>query len=156
MSQPLAFVRPSTARRVVGVGVQWVVGLALLRIAVLMPPADSGWRLGVVLLALVALAAGEWLRRATGATLILTAETLSDSSGRVLTPVAGIASVGSGVFALKPSNGFILTLAGPAPTAWAPGLWWRLGNRLGVGGVTNGRETRVMAEVITAMIAARG
>ena len=41
------------------------------------------------------------------------------------------------------------------PRRWWPGLWWSLGNRVGVGGVTSAAHTKAMAEIISAMIAQR-
>jgi hypothetical protein len=95
------------------------------------------------------------MRRATARRLELTREALCDDQGRVLTTVANIRSVDRGVFALKPSSGFRLVLNAPGSSAWAPGLWWRIGRNLGVGGVTSGAEGKYMAEVVAAMIAER-
>jgi hypothetical protein len=39
--------------------------------------------------------------------------------------------------------------------AWVPGLWWRIGKRVGVGGVTPSQPARYMAEVMSAMILER-
>jgi hypothetical protein len=38
---------------------------------------------------------------------------------------------------------------------WVPGLWWRIGRSVGVGGMTGAAETKMMAEMIEAMIAVR-
>ena len=81
----------------------------------------------------------------------------SDSTS-VVPPVAAwddIARVERGAFALRPSNGFLLHLHAPGPRAWAPGLWWRLGRRLGVGGVTAAGQSKGMAEILTAMLVER-
>jgi hypothetical protein len=60
-----------------------------------------------------------------------------------------------GAFALKPSNGFTLVMKHKSPRAWAPGIWWRTGYRVGVGGVTAAGQSRFMAEQIALMIARR-
>ena len=41
------------------------------------------------------------------------------------------------------------------PAAWQPGLWWRLGNRIGVGGMTPGSQAKAMAEIIAIKLAQR-
>ncbi len=38
---------------------------------------------------------------------------------------------------------------------WRPGLWWRVGRRIGVGGMTPASQTKFMSEIIAAMIAQR-
>jgi hypothetical protein len=80
---------------------------------------------------------------------------LTDSEGTVLARVEDIVAVNRGAFAIKPSNGFTLTLKNPAPRAWQPGLWWRLGRRVAVGGVTPGSQARPMADIIAVMVARR-
>jgi hypothetical protein len=47
----------------------------------------------------------------------------------------------------------MLRLSDKAPRAWYPGLWWRMGRRVGIGGVTSAAQTKAMAEIIAAMIA---
>ncbi len=96
------------------------------------------------------------LREATGRRLELTRAELRESSGRVLAPIGGIGAVSRGTFALKPSHGFTLILKEPAPPAWAPGLWWRLGRRIGIGGVTSAGQAKAMAELITILLQERG
>jgi hypothetical protein len=44
----------------------------------------------------------------------------------------------------------------PASRSWHPGLWWRLGQRIGIGGVTPGSQSKSMAEILSIMIAQRG
>ena len=61
-----------------------------------------------------------------------------------------------GAFAFKPSNGFMLKLSRKGPFAWEPGIWWRIGRRVGVGGVTPGTPAKVMAEMIQERITRRG
>ena len=97
----------------------------------------------------------EMMRRATANALELTRTELRDTSGVVLTSVEQIIALDRGIFAFKPSNGFLLKLSGGHQRSWRPGLWCRLGNRIGVGGMTPGYQTKFMAEMISAMIAER-
>ncbi|MBD3765520.1 MAG: hypothetical protein IE927_12535 [Rhodobacterales bacterium] len=102
---------------------------------------------------LVGLAVAMW--RATARGLELTKEVLRDTSGQVLVRVDQIRGIERGAFALKPAAGFVLRLDHAAPAVWVPGLWWRVGRRLGVGGVAGRIEARVMAETIETMVLLR-
>ena len=95
------------------------------------------------------------MRKSTSETLELTREELRESSGTVLAKVEDIVSIDRGAFAFKPSNGFLLRLSKPYKRDWRPGLWWRGGKRIGVGGMTPGRQTKYMSEIIAVMIAER-
>ena len=66
-----------------------------------------------------------------------------------------VQSVERGAFALKPSNGFTLVMKHKNQRAWAPGMWWRMGYRVGVGGVTAAGQSRFMAEQIALQIKQR-
>ncbi|MEO0931422.1 MAG: hypothetical protein AAFY14_12360, partial [Pseudomonadota bacterium] len=90
----------------------------------------------------------ERLRRATLLRIELTATDIRDSSGMVLATMDDIIGVDRGIFAFKPSNGFTLVMKNKKPRSWAPGLWWRLGRRVGVGGVTSAGQAKFMAEQI--------
>lgn len=151
----LATLPPSPARRWIAMILLAVLGALLVWIALARPPEALGWRLFLLALGLGSVWMADRLRRATEVHLILTRTALADSRGRVLARVEDIRAVNSGVFAVKPSSGFTLVLAGRSPAAWEPGLWWRLGRRLGVGGVTAGREGKYMAEVLQMMLAER-
>lgn len=104
----------------------------------------------LVLAAGVALWGASQLYTATAAELILTREGLWTSDGVELATVGNIDKVDRGAFAFKPSNGFLVRLKTPGPTGWAPGLWWRHGTFVGVGGVTPPGQTRAMAELLKA------
>lgn len=146
--------RASSGRRAFGVGALYILGAVLVWLALSRQTAGL-WAVPMVGLGAAALWAGERLRRATAAEIVLTADGLRDSDGRVLARMDRIASVERGSFAMKPSNGFLLILTEPAPRAWVPGLWWRAGRHVGVGGVTPMREARFMAERLALMLAAR-
>lgn len=94
----------------------------------------------------------ERLRSATRAAVILTAQGLWDSEGREIAQLSNIRHVARGAFAAKPSGGFALDLIEARPRAYAPGLWWRAGRRVGVGGVTHSGAARFMAEQIAVML----
>jgi hypothetical protein len=145
----------SGPRRVIATAM--IAGLAalILWIVVAAPPAAVGWRLFL----LVAGAGCLWLAvrlwQATGVVLELTATELREAGGRRLARLDAVEAISRGAFALRPSNGFSLILRERGPVVWAPGLWWRLGRRVGVGGVTGRHEGRRMADLITVMLEAR-
>lgn len=132
-----------------------LVTLALLLLALALNGALSlGAR--AVLLALGA-AAGALARRlwqASAAVIVLDGDTLRDDAGHEIARIDQIARVERGAFAFKPSGGFVLHLRETAPRHWAPGLWWRRGRRVGIGGVTAAAPARAMAEAIAARLTA--
>lgn len=155
MTEPLATLSASFPRRLFGVGTLLCLGGALIYIALAQPPA-LGWQLFLLVMGGAALWLADRMRRATQTGLVLTEEGLFDSTGRSLAPLDEITGIERGMFAMKPSNGFTLRLKTSQPAGWAPGLWWRFGRRLGVGGVTSAPQAKTLAEILTAMIAERG
>lgn len=148
----LARVHASTPRRVFGVAALTSLGLMLIYLAFAAPPQQFGYQiilLGVGAAALW-LAVRMWM--VTQVEIELTMEVLRLSDGTVLVPFDRITGIERGTFAFKPSQGFTLKLDGKMPGAWHPGMWWRLGKRLGVGGVTSGSQAKIMADVISAMM----
>ncbi len=153
--QVIARIDVSTPRRALGVGMLLLLGGLLIYLALKAPP-GLGWQLFLLALGGAALALAEAMRRATARALVLTEEGLFEEGGEVLAPLAQIRAIDRGFMAFKPSNGFVLTLAEKAERRWAPGVWWRLGRRVGVGGVTGAGQTKFAAEALQAMIARRG
>lgn len=154
MSDILATVSPSPMRRLFGAAVMGTLGALLIYMALATAP-SFGWR--VVLLAFggVSVFGTIKLWQATEGRVELTATQLRDSSGRVLAEVDQIIGIDRGMFAFKPSNGFVLKLASRHDRGWAPGLWWRTSRRLGIGGVTSAGEAKFMAEMLAARLAMR-
>lgn len=150
----LATVAASAGRRFLGIGMLAILGVMVLYVALTNPPA-LGWQIFLLAFGTIALMVADAMRRATAFRLELTREELRDTGGEVIARVAEIRSVDRGAFAFKPSNGFLLRTSASAPRRWRPGLWWRIGARIGVGGMTPGRQTRNMAEIIAIMIAER-
>lgn len=151
----LMSLRASTPRRYFAITTLLTLGVILLYLALVHPPAELGLQVFLITLGAVILWLTEKLRRATLLELELTREELRCSNGEVLARVDEIETLDRGVFAYKPSNGFLLRLSGKGPRRWEPGMWWRTGRRLGVGGVAAAPQTKAMAEMIAAMIAER-
>jgi len=153
--QIIARITPSQPRRWIAMTALAGLGAVTIWIAVAETPVHI---LATVFL-LVFGAACFWLadrmRRATQVGLVLTEAGLSDDSGRMIAPAAQMVAVSRGAFAFKPSNGFLLTLDRSGRLEWAPGLWWRIGRRIGVGGVISNAEGRFMGEMIQTVIVGR-
>jgi hypothetical protein len=147
----------SAPRRIFGMAVLVSLAVVLLYLALWHPPAEMGWRIFLLGFAGFMVWASRAFWVATQAVLVLTADTLTEHSPggetQLVATIAEVRAVARGALALKPSNGFSLSLRHPAPRAWAPGLWWRLGRKVGVGGVTASPQARMMAETIDGMIA---
>ena len=122
----LATVEASSGRRVMGLASLWGLGLLVLYLA-LTQPNDLAWRALLVVIGLATLWLAERMRRATALYIELTRDELRDSAGRVLCKVDDIVTADRGMFAFKPSNGFLITCRTGAKSVWAPGLWWRSG-----------------------------
>lgn len=146
----LAEVRIAPARRWLGVGMIGLMAVIVLYVAFATPP-DFGWQVFLIVVGGASIWLAERMRRATELSLQLTREVLRDSSGTVLARVDEIDTIDRGMFAFKPSNGALLTLRRPAVAVWRPGLWWRVGRRLGLGGVTVASETKAMLEILSAL-----
>lgn len=151
----LATIYASTTRRWIAVLSMMCLGILLIYIAFSQPPA-LGWQIFLIMIGAGSLWLGDALRRATERVIELTETELRDSSGEVIARVADIQSVDRGFFAFKPSNGFLMRTTTPAGNRrWLPGLWWRLGRQIGVGGVTPGHQTKFASEILSAIIAQR-
>lgn len=152
----LATTRASGGRRLIGLTSLGFLGLFLIYVAFTTSP-GLGWQLFLLVMGAGAIWLADLMRRSTAGAIELTGSVLRDSDGTVIAHVKDIEHIDRGVFAFKPSNGFLLrTKAGTgAQTVWRPGLWWRMGRRVGVGGMTPGNQTKYMSEIISAMIAVR-
>lgn len=145
----LARLYPSAPRRIVGTGILAALGGLLVWVGFRHPPAEAIWQAFLLLTGGLALWLAVRLWQSTAQGLELTAAELRETgSGRVLARFDEIEAVDRGPFAVKPTAGFALRLRRPGPRAWMPGLWWRVGRRVGVGGVTHRHEARFMAELL--------
>lgn len=151
----LARLDASQPRRIIGVVVQIGLGCVLLSLALSFPREQMVLRLAMLILGALVFYGAYLLWRATAVGLVLTASGLRDDDGRLLAELADVREVSRGAFALKPSHGFSLVLHKRMGFAWVPGLWWRIGTRVGIGGVTPSQPSRYMAEMISGLIAER-
>ncbi|MFW2588990.1 hypothetical protein [Sagittula sp. SSi028] len=154
MAQELARIETSMGRRVIGAGAMLLLGALLLYIAFAEPPQNRLWQVFLLAVGGLSLWFSSRMWEATSHALILTETELTDTDGTVLARLDEIEKVDRSVFAMKPSNGFLLILKSPQTRAWRPGLWWRMGRRIAIGGVTAGSATKPVADIIAVKIAA--
>ncbi|OWU75270.1 hypothetical protein [Phaeobacter sp. 22II1-1F12B] len=150
----LAVVTPSPVRRWMGVLMQSLIGMISIYVAFASPP-EPKWQFALIVIGGAAFWSARKMQRATGQSLELTETELRSSEGETIAKVSEVEAIDRGFLAFKPSNGFLITLKSPGQRRWQPGLWWCLGRRIGIGGVVPGHQSRVMADLLAAMIADR-
>ncbi|TNF17830.1 MAG: hypothetical protein EP318_20255 [Rhodobacteraceae bacterium] len=155
MAEILAELRTSMIRRVIGVGTMFGLGALLLYLALSRSFEGLVWQVLLIVLAGAALYAAMRMHQATAMHLVLTEEGLADSEGHLLVGYDDIVSVERGMLAFKPSNGFMIFARDPLERRWRPGLYWVLGRRIGVGGVTAGSHSKFMADLMNMKLAER-
>lgn len=147
----LATVSASPTRRWAGFGMLLCLGALIIYLA-LGTPMQLGWKAFLIVTGILSIWMAERVRRATAESLELTETELRSTDGEVLARISDIANVERGAFSFKPSNGFLITMNTKAPSAWRPGLWWRLGKRIGIGGVAGAAQTKFMSEMLSAQV----
>ena len=148
----LITVTPAHARRTIGVGAQ--VALAVLLIW-------FGFNGDGALFARIALTgagafmlvAARFIWTTSGRSLELTPTLLREApTNRVLAKVSDVSAVERGLQVLKPSNGLIVRTKTPSKRAFAPGLWWRAGKIIAIGGMMNAGQGKAMAEILQELV----
>lgn len=138
---------------------QLALVLGMIALTLVMVGRGGAQPIGVTLIAAVIfillclLARQIW--RADANSIIFDGEAITDENGATICRLAQVQKVERGMAMFKPSGGFLLVLDKPQPGGWVPGLWWRYGRRVGVGGTTPTKVAKVMADAITQAIAAR-
>ncbi len=156
MSKVVATITPSAARRAFAIALLIGLGLMLVYLAFAASGAALGWQgllLGIGMLLLIL---ADKMRRATRGRIEMTDTVLRDGAGREICRLDDIVSVERGVFAFKPAQGFLIRTVRRAKFAWEPGLWWRVGRKIGVGGVTSAGQSKYMAELIALRLQDKG
>jgi len=130
------------------------VGALVLYVVVSEPP-EPVWLVFLLAVGSAAFWLAHRMWYATHDCIELTQSELRTGAGRVIAKVEDIESIDRGIFAFKPSSGFLMKTRNSGQNTWAPGLWWRLGRRVGIGGLTSAAETKFMSEILSALIADR-
>lgn len=152
--QILAKLQTSPTRRWMAVGMLMLLAFLLIYMG-LGTQAAFGYKVFLGVVGLSALWMARGLHRSADIAINLTREGLTLSNGTTLAAMAEIDRVERGTFAFKPSNGFVVTLNSKPGRQWQPGLFWIMGRKLGVGGVTSPAEGKFMADTLAAALAKR-
>ena len=145
---------PSPTRRFLGIGMLLLLGGLLIYTGLAHPPDVLGWQAFLLGMGALCLWVSERMRHATSHGVELTKGGLRGSDGEVIASIDEIHSVDRSLFVFKPSNGFVVRLKRSSSARWMPGLWWRMGKRIGIGGVTPGGGGKIMADMLAAMLKA--
>lgn len=155
MTEPMHIVRPSPPRRVMGLLIQLILGAILLWLAAVHPPSSPFWLIFLIAMGVAALMLAQKGWRGSSVAIVLRDDGLFEEDGTPIAPLSDIHSVDRALFSFKPSNGFIIRMKTPLGRAWVPGMWWRVGRRVGIGGVTGGADTKIVADALSFMVAQR-
>ncbi len=153
----IGYIDPRPARRGSAVGAIGVLGIILIYIAATHPPANLGWLLFLVVMGAGAMFLSWRMWTVTGVRMELTRREFREKDGRVLFEMDEVARVDRGFFAFKPAGGFLIKLKEPTSRGrvYAPGLWWRSGRTVMVGGVTSAAQAKSVADLITILLVER-
>lgn len=143
----------SAPRRVTAITVMAALALLAIYMGFSLPAGLS--QVGVLAFGILALFATVRLYQSSAQVIELTESELRIKGGDVLAEMSDVVKVERGAFAFKPSNGFLLVLKTPRPRRWSIGMFWVLGRKIGVGGVTGAPQSKGMAEAIATLIALR-
>lgn len=147
----LATLQASTIRRWAGVGMLLTLGALVIYVALASPP-EPFWQIFLFVVGGAAFWLAHRMWQATFDRIELTHSALRTGEGQVIAEIQDIEAIERGAFAFKPSNGFLVRTKSKGTNSWAPGLWWRLGHRVGVGGMTAAADAKFMSEMISAML----
>jgi len=150
----IAKLEASPVRRGLALFVMMLLGFLLLYLAIT-TDASFFHKVLLVFVAAAVLCVARSMQRGTTGHIELRDTGLFFENGKRLSSIDNITRVERGVFAFKPSNGFVVSLKQKTHRAWVPGLYWKFGTKIGVGGVTAPSDAKFMADTLTVLIARR-
>lgn len=151
-SKPICTISPSGARRAFGIAMLAALGAMFIWIGFVSVKTNTVTAATFGVLGIASFWCASVVFSATSASILLLRKGLVTSDDIIVAELDNIKAVERGLFALKPSSGFVILLKKPMPLVWKPGLWWRFGRRIGVGGATAAAEGKIMAEAIQALM----
>ncbi len=148
-------VEPSPPRRYLAIGFLLLCGCLLVMTGLATVPTGGLYPFAQLVAALGAFLAAWRIHVATGHRIELVGDEMRSTDGTVIAHLDNIRRIDISMFAFKPSNGLLIHLVQPMPRRWQPGLWWRWGRRIGIGGCTPKHQARQLAEALTLELAER-
>ncbi len=141
---------------------RWAVIIALVGTGALCGLAalsQATTAIGPALVAALLCGGALWLAqkvfRTDAGAVMFDGERIYDDADTVLCHLDDVVDIERGFALFKPSGGFVLVLKSEVARGWSPGLWWRMGRRVGIGGATSSRACKHMADAITGALATR-
>ncbi len=116
-------------------------------------PLAAGERALLAILAAVAALGAHAVWRSASTGLVLHGDRIAATGGSTVLWLADVARLERGVFAFKPANGVVVSLQRRGSFRWVPGLWWRIGARVGIGGMTPKARTKAFADMLEQRLA---
>ena len=150
----IAKLEASPVRRGLALLVMMLLGFLLLYLAIT-TDASFFQKVFLVVVAAVVLWMARAMQRGTKGHIELRDTGLFFENGQCLVAISDIIRVERGAFAFKPSNGFVVSLNQKTYRAWVPGLYWKFGTKIGVGGITAPSNAKFMADTLAVLIAGR-
>ena len=151
-SKPICEISPSGPRRIFGIAMLAALGAMFIWVGFLTFKSNFVTAAVLGILGIASFWCASVVASATSASIRLIQKGLVTSDKIIVAELDNIKAVERGLFALKPSSGFVILLKKPMPLVWKPGLWWRFGRRIGIGGATTAAEGKIMAEAIQSML----
>jgi len=148
MTDVILKIQPSLMRRVFSVIVLALCAFVLISFAITGTAQSVGVKLVLISLGGMFLWQAQAGFRLSNTALILKRDGLFDEYDTLICSLSNIALIDRGWFSFKPSNGFLVRLHQPQSRKWVPGLYWRIGRRLGVGGALSPAQTKTMSDKI--------
>ena len=148
MTDVILKIQPNSMRRIVSFIMLTLCAFVMISFAFTSTANSLVLRLVLICLGTAAIWQAQAGFRQSNAALILKREGLFDEYDTLICNLSNIAKVDRGWFSFKPSNGFLLHLHEPLSRKWVPGLYWRMGRRLGVGGSLSPAQTKEMSDKI--------
>jgi len=150
----IAKLEASPVRRSLALLVMMLLGFLLVYLAIT-TDASFFHKVFLVIVAAAVLWMARAMQRGTRGHIELRETGLFFENGQCLTLINEITRIDRGVFAFKPSNGFVVSLNQKTQRAWVPGLYWKISTKIGIGGVTTPSDAKFMADTLAVLIAGR-
>ena len=150
----IAKLEASPVRRGLALLVMLLLGFLLVYLAIT-TDASFFHKVFLVIVAAAVLWMARAMQRGTKGHIELRETGLFFENGQCLTLINEITRIDRGVFAFKPSNGFVVSLNQKTQRAWVPGLYWKFSTKIGIGGVTTPSDAKFMADTLAVLIAGR-
>ncbi len=146
MPNSILKIQPSASRRIFSVLILSLSAGVMIYFAITDPEQSIVLKLILLFLAGIFLWQVQASLRFPNAALILKRDGLYDDQGELICRLSNIALVDRGWFSIKPSNGFLLRLHEKTSIKWLPGVYWRIGKRMGVGGAISPAQTKEFSD----------